>query len=159
MMQPLRHKTTASRILARPNSASEFQETMVALIRALGLHQPDKTPCGQPIAVAEAHALLELTREPGLSQNGLAAHLRLEKSSVSRIVSALEKRGWVVRNRNPKDTRIVQVHLTDAGREAVTNIAASRQAKFDQIFAAIPAGERSAVLAALGTLIGVIREV
>lgn len=53
--------------------ASEFQQTMVALIRARGLHQPDRTPCGQPVAVAEAHALLELGREPGMSQNGLAA--------------------------------------------------------------------------------------
>ena len=123
------------------------------------MHQPDRTPCGQPIAVAEAHALLELSRDPGLSQNGLAARLRLEKSSVSRIVSALEKRGWVARNRNPQDTRIVQVHLTAEGREAVTNIAASRQAKFEQIFAAIPAAERNAVLASLDTLIQVIREV
>jgi len=132
---------------------------MVALIRTLGLHQPDRTPCGQPVAVAEAHALLELSREPGLSQNGLAARLRLEKSSVSRIVTALEKRGWVARKRNPKDTRIVQVHLTGDGREAVTNIAASREAKFEKIFAAIPASERDAVLASIDTLIQVIREV
>jgi DNA-binding MarR family transcriptional regulator len=131
---------------------------MVALIRTLGLHQPDRTPCGQPVSVAEAHALLELGREPGLSQNGLAAHLRLEKSSVSRIVTALEKRGWVARKRDLKDTRIVHVDLTDHGRDATATIAASRQAKFERIFAAIPADERDAVLASLDTLLEVIRE-
>lgn len=131
---------------------------MVALIRTLGLHQPDRTPCGQPVSVAEAHALLELGREPGLSQNGLAARLRLEKSTVSRIVSALEKRGWVARRRNPHDTRVVHVHLTDAGRDAAATLAASRQAKFERIFAAIPPAERYAVLSSLDTLLQVIRE-
>lgn len=142
---------------ARP-PAAEFQESMVALIRTLGLHQPDRTPCGQPVSVAEAHALLELGREPGLSQTGLAARLRLEKSSVSRIVTALERRGWVARQRQTQDTRIVQVHLTTDGREAAAKLAASRQAKFEQIFAAIPPTERDAVLASLDTLLRVIRE-
>jgi len=40
----------------------ELQERMIGLIRAFGLHRPDETPCGQPVAVAEAHALLELSR-------------------------------------------------------------------------------------------------
>lgn len=158
MIQLLKPGTNSERTTARPSPASEFQETMVALVRTLGLHQPDRTPCGQPVSVAEAHALLELGREPGLSQNGLAARLRLEKSSVSRIVTGLEKRGWVERTRKPNDTRIVQVHLTNDGRDAAATLAESRQAKFARIFAAIPPAERDAVLTSLDTLVQVIRE-
>ena len=33
---------------------------MIGLVRAFGLHKPDETPCGQPVAVAGAHALMEL---------------------------------------------------------------------------------------------------
>ena len=157
-MQWLKIRTISPRATAPRSSALEFQETMVALIRTLGLHQPDRTPCGQPVPVGEAHALLELGREPGLSQNGLASRLRLEKSSVSRIVTALEKRGWVARNRLARDTRIVQVHLTDEGRAASATLAASRQARFERIFAAIPAAERDDVLTSLDTLVQVIRE-
>ena len=131
---------------------------MIALVRAFGLHQPDRTPCGQPVSVAEAHTMPELSRQPGLSQNGLAARLRLEKSSVSRIVTGLEKRGWVVRQRDASDTRVVHVYLTDDGGSAAANIAASRQAKFERIFSAIPASERTRVLASLDTLVEVIRE-
>lgn len=131
---------------------------MVGLIRALGLHRPDETPCGQPVAVAEAHALLELSREPGLSQNGLAARLRLRKSTVSRIVSLLEQRGWVERRRDKTDTRIVHVHLTRDGRDAAATLAAARQAKFAHIFDAIPPEERASTLAALDLLAHVIRE-
>jgi DNA-binding MarR family transcriptional regulator len=102
--------------------------------------------------------MLELSREPGLSQNGLAARLRLEKSSVSRIVTGLEKRGWVLRRRDTSDTRIVHVYLTDDGRNAAADVASSRQAKFERIFFAIPIGERAVVLASLDTLLEVIRE-
>lgn len=149
--------------MARRTSAvlpsSEFQDAMIALIRALGLHQPDRTPCGQPISVAEAHSLLELHRDPGLSQNGLAARLRLEKSSVSRIVTSLEKRGWVRRQRDDADTRIVHVHLTADGLQATVNLSDSRRAKFERIFEAIPAAERATLVASLDTLVQVIRDV
>lgn len=131
---------------------------MIALVRALGLHRPDRTPCGQPVAVAEAHALLELSREPGLSQNGLAARLGLEKSTVSRIVTLLERRGWVERTRDKSDTRIVHVHLTRDGRDAAASLAASRRTKFAKVFAAIPSSERNDVVSALGVLIEVIRD-
>jgi len=138
--------------------STEFQDVMIALIRTLGLHQPDRTPCGQPVSVAESHAVLELGRESGLSQNALAARLRLEKSSVSRIVTALERRGWVVRKRDLRDSRIVSVYLTDDGRDAAANLAASRRTKFERIFGAIPANERAAILSSLDTLVQAIRE-
>jgi hypothetical protein len=38
----------------------ELQERILGLVRALGLHKPDERPCGQPVAVAGAHALMEL---------------------------------------------------------------------------------------------------
>ena len=149
MMQPL---------LNRTNKATAFQDSMLSLVRALGLHRPDRTPCGQPVAVAEAHALLELSREPGLSQNGLAVRLGLEKSTVSRIVSQLERRGWVKRKRDIADTRIVHVHLSAQGQAATAKLATARSAMFSKIFAAIPRSQRAQTLATLETLIGVIRE-
>jgi len=131
---------------------------MISLVRALGLHRPDSTPCGQPVAVAEAHAILELSREPGLSQSGLAVRLRLEKSTVSRIVSQLERRGWVKRKRDTADMRIVHVHLTPQGQTAAAKLATARNAMFSKIFAAIPQTQRAQTLATLEALIEVIRE-
>jgi len=131
---------------------------MVSLVRALGLHRPDRTPCGQPISVAEAHALLELSREPGLAQNELAGRLRLEKSTISRVVSQLERRGWVKRKRDLADSRVVHVHLTVPGSAAAAKIAGARSALFSKIFRAIPKSRRAQILATLETLNEVIRE-
>lgn len=136
----------------------EFQERMVALIRAFGLHKPDETPCGKPVSVAEAHALMELSRGEPLVQKELAARLRLEKSTVSRLVGMLEKRGWVGRTRSLEDGRAVELRLTDAGAMAAFNIAEVRRAKFARILEAIPETERASVLEALKTLEGAMYE-
>ena len=134
------------------NAGAAFQEQMVQLVRSLGLHRPDETPCGQPVSIGEAHALLEVAREPGLTQHGLAARLRLEKSTVSRIAGMLERRGWIRRVRDERDARFIRLHLTKRGIAANANIAASRRAKFERIFGAIPAKRRGAVLESLSLL-------
>jgi|HubBroStandDraft_1064217.scaffolds.fasta_scaffold33598_2 DNA-binding MarR family transcriptional regulator len=148
----------AKRAEVKEGLQTAFQESIVQLVRSLGLHKPDETPCGQPISVAEAHALLEIAREPGLTQNGLATRLRLEKSTVSRIAGMLERRGWVRRVRDERDSRFVRLHLTKRGITANANVAESRREKFARIFGALPADQREDVLNALSLLLEVTRE-
>lgn len=105
----------------------------MGLIRALGLHRPDQTPCGAPVSVGEAQALFELANNPGISQNELAARLHLEKSTVSRLAKMLEQRGWLDRIRDKNDTRLLHLKLTAAGYKAVQRLAASRKARFTKI--------------------------
>jgi len=142
----------------RDDTGLALQERMIALIRAFGLHQPDRTPCGQSVPVAEAHALMELTREEPLSQNDLCLRLRLEKSTVSRLVGQLEARGWIARGRDPHDGRVVRLRLTEAGREMAASIAVARRAKFDRLLEAIPDSDREPVIDALRILVEALRE-
>jgi len=104
----LSHRT----IVASPIT---FEQQIVALIRALGLHRPDQTPCGAPISVGEAQALFELAHDPDISQNELAARLHSEKSTVSRLAKMLEQRGWLDRLRDKDDSRLLRLRLTPAG--------------------------------------------
>ncbi len=126
---------------------------MVQLVRSLGVHKPDETPCGQPVSIAEAHALLEIGNETGLTQNGLCARLRLEKSTVSRVAGMLERRGWIRRLRDAHDARFVRLHLTQRGIKANATIGASRRAMFAGIFAAIPAERRAELVDSLSLLL------
>ncbi len=136
-----------------PQLALELQHRMVSLVRAFGLHQPDRTPCGQPIAVTEAHALIELNQQAPLSQHELARRLRLEKSTVSRLVAQMRARGWVECSRDRADRRIVHVLLSETGREIAAQVDDARRAKFDQLFAAMSSNERNEVLHALSILV------
>lgn len=139
-------------------SSESFQALMVELTRAFGWHRPTETPCGQPVPISEAHALLELSKAQSLTQKQLGAALKLRKSSVSRLVSNLQQRGWIERSRNPQDGRALDVRLTPGGVGAARNLAFARQRKMEGILTKIPAGERSMVMRSLETLIGAIHE-
>jgi DNA-binding MarR family transcriptional regulator len=121
-----------------PDPAAKLQAQMIALVRAFGLHQGDRTPCGKPVSVAEAHALLELSRHGSLVQRDLAAWLRLEKSTVSRLVTQLEGRGWLARTRSEEDKRTLLLALTPDGRRIAGELAEARRARFERLLAAIP---------------------
>lgn len=133
-----------------------LQEQMIALIRAFGLHQGDRTPCGKPVSVAEAHALLELTRHAPLAQRDLAAWLRLEKSTVSRLVAQLVAQGWVQREPSAADGRVLLLSLTTEGQRIAGELAAARRARFERLLQAIPAARRNEIVNALGLLVEAI---
>jgi DNA-binding MarR family transcriptional regulator len=135
------------------SSQRALQEQMVALVRAFGLHRPEQTPCGKPVAVAEAHTLMELTAHEPLAQHELAARLRLQKSTVSRLVGQIEERGWIARSRSPEDGRVILLTLTDTGRALAAELARAREAKFARVLAAIPEEQRGMVLEMLGVLV------
>ncbi|TDC21004.1 MarR family transcriptional regulator [Streptomyces sp. 8K308] len=135
-----------------PDSSAELQSALRGFVRAFGLHQPETTPCGQPIPVSEAHALGELAQEGRLRQVELARRLRLTKSTVSRLVGQLTARGWVERAPAPDDGRGVVLRLTPAGERAAGNLAAARREKFSRLLKSIPAHERAGVLHALDIL-------
>ncbi len=139
-------------------SGESFQELLVELTRAFGWHRPAETPCGRPVPVSEAHALLELSRGEPLTHKELGIQLKLRKSSVSHVVANLLGRGWVERSRNKDDGRAMDVSLTPSGREAARSLAEARQGKMQGILSRIPANERSAVMDSLHTLIGAMHE-
>lgn len=136
--------------------AAALQEQMIALIRAFGLHQGDRTPCGKPVSVAEAHALLELTRHAPLAQRDLAAWLRLEKSTVSRLVTQLVAQGWVRREPSAADGRVLLLSLTAEGERIAGELAAARRARFERLLQAIPEARRDEIANALGLLVEAI---
>jgi DNA-binding MarR family transcriptional regulator len=129
-----------------------LEEGLMAFVRAFGLHQPDRTPCGQPVSVSEAYALAELSREGGLTSSDLVTRLRLEKSTVSRLVAQLVGRDWLERQPHPKDGRAFALHLTSEGSRVAAQIALARRKKFEGIVNALPEAERPSVLQALSSL-------
>lgn len=140
------------------NTQIALQEQIMAFVRTFGLHQSDQTPCGQPITVAEAYALMELARTIELPQNELVERLNLAKSTVSRLVQGLVRRGWVERVPNPADKRSKLLQLTPEGQKVAQTTAAARQAKFAGVLEHIPAEEQEVVIQSLNILVEAIRE-
>lgn len=136
----------------QPTDVVAAQDALMRFVRNFGLHQPDRTPCGQPLPVSEAHALTEIARDGRLRQVELARRLRLEKSTVSRLVTNLVARGWVRRHTADDDGRGVLLALTDTGDTAAARLADARRQRLDEVLARVPDDERAAVVRALRTL-------
>ena len=134
------------------SSVEDLQERLVAFVRAFGLHQPERTPCGEQVSVSQAHALSELAAQP-LTQSELARRLNLDRSVVSRLADGLAGCGRLRRERHPHDRRAVLLVLTEQGRAAADRLAGARRARMATLVAGVPDDEREAVLRALDLLV------
>ena len=63
---------------------------------------------------AQGIILARLDRQPGLSQNEMAALCEVEPITVGRLVDRLEARGFLERRHDPFDRRIRRLHLLPA---------------------------------------------
>jgi DNA-binding MarR family transcriptional regulator len=66
--------------------------------------------------------LARLDRQPGLSQNEMAAICEVEPITVGRLIDRLEARGFVERRADPSDRRIRRLHLLPAARQILDEI-------------------------------------
>lgn len=135
---------------AEDPDVERLQHELVGFIRAFGLLSTEQTPCGQPLAPSDAHAVTEIAAGP-VTQRELVDRLRLERSSVSRLVDRLVSRGWVERTPGD-DRRTVRLTATEAGRNVAGRVAASRGQRFAALLDAVPPGQRDAVLDAIKLL-------
>ncbi len=89
--------------------------------------------------------LARLSRQPGMSQNEMAAICEVEPISVGRLVDRLEARGMVERRPDPTDRRINRLHLLQAAEPILAEISSYR----DDLLAEITEGMEPALQAAL----------
>src|SRR5436853_1312302 len=70
--------------------------------------------------------LVRLERQPGMSQNELAALIEVEPITVGRLIDRLEGRGLVERRPDASDRRIWRLHLTGDAAPVLKEIAKAR---------------------------------
>jgi DNA-binding MarR family transcriptional regulator len=82
--------------------------------------------------------LVHLDRQPGMSQNELAALIEVEPITVGRLVDRLEARGFVERRPDADDRRIWRLHLTPAATPMLKEIDKARAELNAMLVANIP---------------------
>lgn len=94
------------------------------------------------VTPAQANVLLVLMQERRpLTARQVSESLALSEVTVGRFVAALERNGWVERQRDPKDARARLIHPTARTRAAMPRFIAIANALLDQSFAGFAAGE------------------
>lgn len=145
-------------MVALVDQANELQASLMVFVRGFGLHDPERTPCGQPMSVSEAYALTELAQQPSLRQVELGKRLQLQKSTVSRLVAQLIQRGWVERATAVDDGRGVSLTLTSRGARLAAQVHLARIARCQALLDNVPPARRVDVLAALRLLTEAVNE-
>ena len=79
-----------------------FHEALSDFVRAYLLGERDQICC-HDISLTQCYALEVLLRLGPSTLNALAAELHLDKSTASRVVAALQRKGYVGRGEHPAD--------------------------------------------------------
>ena len=82
---------------------------------------------------AQMIILTRLERQPGLSQNEMAALCEVEPITIGRLVDRLEARGLIERRADPSDRRIRRLHLLPAAAPVLAAVQGYKTALEDYL--------------------------
>lgn len=99
-----------------PRLKDQLCFALYAASRAMtGAYQPLLETLG--LTYPQYLVMMVLWEEDGLRVSGLGERLQLESSTLTPLLKRLEAQGMVERRRSSQDERVVEVFLTEKGRE------------------------------------------
>jgi DNA-binding MarR family transcriptional regulator len=122
-----------------------FHEALSEFVRAYLVGERGQICC-HDISLTQCYALEALVRRGPSTLNALAAELRLDKSTASRVVAALQRKGYVARATHPGDARAVLLDATPAGRRLHDRIRGDRIAERRELLAGSPPEVRAGII-------------
>jgi len=96
--------------------------------------------------------LFYLDRQPGATQSELAELLQMEKISVSRQATRLERAGWIERRDSREDGRAYHLHLTPRASRIVEKLDGMATALRTDFLRGLPQARRAALLSDLSRI-------
>jgi DNA-binding MarR family transcriptional regulator len=117
------------------------------LERLIGLFRSLSPPDGLSLTAAATLATLERSGPRRLT--ALAAQEGVTQPAMTQLIARLQDSGLVGRDADPDDGRVVQVRLSEAGREMLARRRAVRAERLAVILARISRQDRAALAAAL----------
>ena len=122
---------------------SSVVEDIIAFYRMFASFEREEICCGT-VSTAQC-VLLQTLTEGEWDVSALAAHTRVTKGAMTRLVDGLEARGWVRRARAEDDARRVLVSLTSDGESEAKRLNELTVRSIATVFEKIPAHERDQV--------------
>ncbi|HEX4953842.1 MAG TPA: MarR family transcriptional regulator [Thermoanaerobaculia bacterium] len=131
--------------------AEALHQALSDLVRVYQFRDRDRICC-HDVSVTQCYALESLVERGPSTLNALAAALYLDKSTASRVVGTLERKGYVLRRPHPEDGRAVLLEATPAGRTLCQRIREDSVAEEGELIADLDGPARDAVITVLTRL-------
>ena len=106
---------------ALDRDAAALQTAVADLVRVYQFRDRDRICC-HDISVTQCYALETLVEHGPLRLSALADRLFLDKSTTSRVVGTLVKKGYVEQGADPQDGRAIALNATRKGRSLCARI-------------------------------------
>ena len=139
---PARQKTSAADL---HRDAQALQAAVADLVRVYQFRDRDRICC-HDVSVTQCHALEMLVQHGPLRLGALADRLFLDKSTTSRVVSTLVKKGYVEQRPDEADGRATALHPTASGRRLCERIIADLVEQQQQLLQDLDPGIREGVV-------------
>ncbi len=114
------------------DDARRFHRAVTHLVRVYQSMDREHICC-YDVSVSQCWALEAISDHGPLTLNQVASRLLLDKSTTSRVVDALERKGYVNRRKHPDDGRTLQLECTPAGHELRSRLEADILARDEGI--------------------------
>lgn len=134
----------------------ELRALVQRLFRSFGTLGTDMTPCGKPLSIAHAHALMTLLVRGELTQQELGAELCVDKSNVARLCAKMVDEGHARQVAPAEDRRSRLVSLTAAGKRLAREVDAASRQRFGTLLSGMKAAQREQVIQGLRQLVAAI---
>ena len=129
-----------------------LRDAVRQLMLAHGILQTNTRPCGTPLTIPHAQALLALHEHDTLSVGQLAEHLSIDRTNVSRLTKKMADLGEVERQVDPNDRRAMTLQLTAKGRDVAQHVDQASQQHFNAVLEHIESAQHDAIIETLNTL-------
>jgi len=111
---------------------------------------------GYPLTAQDFGILYRLNRQDGLTQMVIASLMMRDKTTITRRLDALVRKGLIERRPDPEDRRCFRIHLTDHGREAVAVLSDKVAAFQQEVLADVPEADRLATFNTLKNIVNYV---
>jgi MarR family transcriptional regulator, 2-MHQ and catechol-resistance regulon repressor len=149
--QPTGALPLAGRDAQLAEDAAALHQALGVLVRVYQFRDRDRICC-YDVSVTQCYALEALVCHAPLTLNQLAARLYLDKSTASRVVDALERKGLVERSADPDDRRALRLSPTAEGRSLHARIEDDILAQEAALLAEFPHEVRRSMAKLVGQL-------
>ncbi len=130
----------------------ETGDLMQRLVRTLNLFER-ATLTRHGFTFSQCYTMLNIYDAKVVTMNQLSTRMNLDTSTMTRIVNTLQRDGYLQRERNPDDLRVVLIRLTGKGEQAAEELAREVKDFYRRILCQLPAGEVEKVLASVQLLL------
>ena len=76
------------------------------------------------------------------SQENVSTALKTDKTTVTKAIASLEKKGCLVRTKDPNDKRVKRLSLTDDGKERIASLLDLHNSWLDRVMSSLSKDER-----------------